>query len=359
MRLLVLGSGSQLGRELAALLKQRGVAHQLVETRELELSRKQDIIRLIGRYKPNQVINAASYSNLSKAEEDEEAANLCDLINTEGVSKLAEVCASLDLPLIHHSSSSVFDGEKLRPYEEEDETGPQSRYGLSKWYGERAVRDTLDQHVIIRTDWLFSVYRDRFFRLHIDACKENDGHTEVMDHRFSPTAAADAARVFLAVAEQVDCQAQVWGTYHYCALQPMSEAQFVDAFLREAMNYDPALKKLEDKIEIAVRPTEAPYIANTALNCQKIMETFGIKQRSRSGEVGRVLKTIYGIADEADYSEPSVIRDEIPEPENPISSGKRAAKSRKASENTNSSQMSMQPRQAKQSKKSAGAKGSS
>lgn len=343
------------------MLTQRGVVHQLVETRELELSRKQDIIRLIGRYKPNQVINAASYSNLSKAEEDEEAANLCDLINTEGVSKLAEVCASLDLPLIHHSSSSVFDGEKLRPYEEEDETGPESRYGLSKWYGERAVRETLDQHIIIRTDWLFSVYRDHFFRLHIDACKEKQGHTEVMDHRFSPTAAADAARVFLAVAEQVDCQAQVWGTYHYCALQPMSEAQFVNAFLREAMDYDPALKKLEDAIEIAVRPAEPPYIANTALNCQKIMETFGIKQRSRSGEVSRVLKAIYGITDETGYSEPSVIRDEIPEPDNPVSSGKRAAKSHKAGESKSASQKSRQAKQVKQSKqvkKSAGTKGS-
>ena len=354
MRLLVLGSGSQLGRELAALLKQRGVAHQLVETRELELSRKQDIIRLIARYKPNQVINAASYSNLSKAEEDEEAANLCDLINTEGVSKLAEVCASLDLPLIHHSSSSVFDGEKSRPYEEEDETGPESRYGLSKWYGERAVRDTLDQHVIIRTDWLFSVYRDHFFRLHIDACKENQGHTEVMDHRFSPTSAADAARVFLAVAEQVDCQAKVWGTYHYCALQPMSEAQFVDAFLREAMDYDPVLKKLEDNIEVEVRPVEPPYIANTTLNCQKIMETFGIKQRSRSGEVSRVLKAIYGIVDDQDYREPPVIRDEIPEPDNPVSVGKRRAA--KPSKGGGSKSSSQKP---KQSNKSAAAKRSS
>lgn len=329
MRLLVLGSGSQLGKELAALLERRGVTHRMVDTRELELPRKQDVIRLISRYKPDQVINVASYSNLREAEEDAAAAVLCDRINTEGVSVLAGICASLDMPLIHHSSSAVFDGLKPRPYKEEDETAPASRYGLSKWYGERAIRETLKHHVIIRTDWLFSVYRDRFFREHIAVCKENRGHTEVMDHRFSPTPAADAARVFLAVAEQLDCRPEVWGTYHYCALQPLSEAHFVDTFLREAMHYDPELAGLEERLEVSVRPVELPYIANSVLGSQKIMETFGIKQRSRTGEVSRVLKSLYGIVDERDYSVPAVIRDEIPEPENPAPAAtRRAVKSR-------------------------------
>lgn len=311
------------------LLERRGVTHRMVDTRELELSRKQDVIRLISHYKADQVINVSSYSNLREAEEDPAAAELCDRLNTEGMSTLAEVCASLDIPLIHHSSSAVFDGQKPRPYEEEDETAPVSRYGHCKWYGERAIREALGHHVIIRTDWLFSIYRDRFFREHIAVCKENRGHTEVMDHRFSPTPAADAARVFLAVAEQLDCRPEVWGTYHYCALQPMSEAHFVDTLLREAIHYDPELAGLEERLEVSVRPVELPNIANSVLGSQKIMETFGIKQRARTGEVSRVLKSLYGIVDERDYSEPAVIRDEIPEPENPAPAGtRRAAKSR-------------------------------
>ena len=304
MRLLVLGASSQLGCELGALLQQRGVDHEVVGSSGTELLKKQNVIRLLGRYKPDQVINVASYSNLSKAESDPEAAEQCDLINTQGVSTLAEVCEKLDIPLIHHSSSYVFDGQKLRPYEEEEQTNPVCRYGLSKWYGERAVRDILKHHVILRTDWMFSIHRNRFFRLHIEACKHNAGKTEVMRHRFSPTPAADVARVMLAIAQQVNCQADAWGTYHYSALQPMSEEHFVETLLREAVRYDPALAKLEAQFEIAVKEVEPPYIPNTTLNCQKIMETFGIKQRSRAAEVTRVLKALYGIEDPAPVPPP-------------------------------------------------------
>lgn len=323
MKLLILGSNSQLGRALEALLGSLGIGFHGVDGREIELPRKQDVIRLISRHKPDQVINVASYTNLVKAENDPEAAALCDIVNTQGVSVLAEVCSQLDIPLLHHSSSYVFDGQKLRPYEEDEATNPVCRYGLSKWYGERAIRDSWEKHVIVRTDWLFSTWRDNFFRQHIEACKANGGVTAVMNHRFSPTPASDAARVFVAIARQVDCQASVWGTYHYSALQPMTEEHFVETVLKEAMKHDPALASLADSISIKLKPVSLPYIANTTLASQKVMDTFGIKPRSRASELVRVIRNIYepdlagaGSADEVpagDAALPAVNKDKKPQ----------------------------------------------
>lgn len=313
MRLLVLGANSQLGLALTRLLQTQGVDFQALATAELNLLKQADVVKAVSRISPTQIINVASYSNLEKAENDPEAARECDIVNTRGVSTLAEVCKHLNVPLLHHSSSFVFDGQKVHPYSESDETNPVCRYGLSKWYGERAIRDALPLHVILRTDWIFSRERTHFFEMHIAACKRNKGRHEVMNHRFSPTPAADVARVFLAIARQVDCVADVWGTYHYCALQPMSQEHFVEQILHEAGKYDPELAAVLPQLQVTKLPVQKPYIPNSVLSAQLIFETFGIKQRSRAGELTALLQQLYGI----EQPEPQLISDEgdaAPEP---------------------------------------------
>jgi dTDP-4-dehydrorhamnose reductase len=305
VKLLVLGANSLLGAALARLLHTQGVEFQALASTELNLLKQAEVVKAIGRLQPTQVINVATYSNLEKAESDPEAARECDIVNTRGVSTLAEVCKHLSLPLLHHSSSFVFDGQKVHPYTEDDETNPVCRYGQSKWYGERAIRAALPMHVILRTDWIFSRERPNFFQLHIDACKRNCGRIEVMNHRFSPTPAADVARVVLAIARQVDCAADVWGIYHYCALQPMSQEHFVEQFLHEAAKYDQELAECLSTLQITKLPVQKPYVPNTVLSAQRIFETFGIKQRSRAGELVALVQHLYGI--------------EPPEPQLPLS----------------------------------------
>lgn len=292
MKLLVIGSGSQVGQELTRLLADQGVDYSALGVDEIDFSNQADLLKATARINPTQVINAASFADIEKAEIDPVAGKQCELINTLGPSALAEVCHTLKLPLIHHSSSFVFDGSKPQPYAEDSETNPLSRYGLSKWYGERAIQDVLQEFIILRTDWVFSTHRADYFRTHIENCKKNNGKLEVMGHRFSPTPASDIARVILAIARQLDCNAEPWGIYHYCALQAVSEEQFVDLVLHEAAQSDGALKKKLEHLEINIIPLEKPYISNSALSCQKIMETFGIKQRSRAGEVSKIIKSL-------------------------------------------------------------------
>lgn len=293
MKLLVYGANSLLGKALVRLLQSQGVEHHALDTQEINLLKKMEVIKAFNSIKADQVINVATYSNLEKAEFDPEAAKECDIVNTRGVSILAEACKHLDLPLFHHSSSFVFDGLKTHPYTEDDTTNPLSRYGMSKWYGERAIREVLPHHIILRTDWLFSRESPAFFLKHIENCKRQGGKLEIVNHRFSPTPAPDVARVILAMARQLDCAAEVWGTYHYCALQPMSQEHFVEYFLQEAGKYDETLAQCVGKLQITKLPVQLPYIANTVLASQRLFESFGIKQRSRAQEINALLQNIY------------------------------------------------------------------
>lgn len=295
MKLLLLGAESQLGTALTRVLQEQHIDHAVLATDELDLLKQMEVLKKVTRNSPTQVIHLSFSIGLAQAENDPDAASRFDIINTRGLSTLAEVCRHLNLPLLHQSSSYVFDGQKVHPYSELDETNPACRYGQSKWYGERAIRDTLPAHVILRTDWMFSKERNRYFRDHIAACKQGSGKIAVMSNRFSPTPARDVALVLLAIAKQVDCAAEVWGTYHYCALQPMSQDHFVENFLQEAARYDEELAIAVKTLQITRLPVHLPYIPNSALNCQRIFDTFGIKQRSRAAELSRLVQDIYGI----------------------------------------------------------------
>ena len=99
----------------------------------------------------------------------------------------------------------------------------------------------------------------------------------------------------MGIVYQVDCHAEVWGTYHYNAMQPVNQDGFVMHVLEEAAKLDKELEKILPELEIELLPVERPYIRNSALNCAKIMATFGIKQRSRGEGVTGVINEIYGI----------------------------------------------------------------
>lgn len=299
MKLLVFGANSQLGRELCDLLAGQEVDFVPLMTDEVDVLQQKDVVKAVSRANPTQLINVSTYSNLQKAEADAEAARLCDQVNTDGVTALARVCKQLGIPILHHSSSYVFDGKKKETYTEEDETNPTCRYGRSKWYGERTLREETDNHIILRTDWLFSRHRGNYFQNLIDTCRQQKGKVSVVDNRFSPTPAADVARVILGIARQVDCNASVWGTYHYNAMQPVNQDAFVQMVLEEAARHDKRLEKVMPDLAIDLLPVEAPYIQNSALNCARIMATFGIKQRSRGAGVVSVIESLYGIRPKA------------------------------------------------------------
>jgi dTDP-4-dehydrorhamnose reductase len=292
VNLLILGADSPVGQALVEALVREDQVHTALATEEFLSLQKPELVKTLSRLNPTQVIYVASFDDIAAAESDADAARRCDQVNTLGAAEVAEVCQKLQVPLLHHSSSQVFDGRKVHPYREEDETNPQSRYGQSKLGAERAIRELLPTHVILRTDWVFDTSKSGYFENLLTSVRQNEGKLVVRNQRFCPTPSADVARVLLGITRQVDCQAEVWGVYHYCALQPVAQETFVEQVIQEAAKYDPELSALLPQLQISKEAVEAPWIANSVVGTQKIFETFGIKQRSRAAALTAVLQKL-------------------------------------------------------------------
>ena len=110
---------------------------------------------------PSAIVNAAGYTAVDQAETDIDAALRA---NRDGAAVLAEAASSAEVPLVQISTDYVFDGAKRTPYREDDPVAPLNVYGLSKEAGERLVRSTCPQHLILRTSWVFSPHGTNFVR---------------------------------------------------------------------------------------------------------------------------------------------------------------------------------------------------
>jgi dTDP-4-dehydrorhamnose reductase len=300
VKLLVVGAESQTGAALETLLEvlkqQQGIESCKLAASKVNLLEKAEVEAAVRRLAPTQIINVTAFNaigDIELAEHDASVAQRCHEWNTVIPAVLAEVASTVGVPLIHHSSSLVFDGAKVHPYSEEDSVSPQSCYARAKWEGEQAIRKVLMEHIILRTDWVFSVEHSQFFQRYIDACKKQQGQLTILQNRFSPTPASDVARILVGIAQQLDCGADGWGTYHYCAQQPLSQEAFVEQILQEAARYDDALAQELPKLQIGKQPVVLPYIANSVVNGKKLFETFGIKARSRNAEVSAAVRALY------------------------------------------------------------------
>ena len=150
MRIVVTGSGGQLGSELCRQLGSGAVGLDLPD---FDLTDRDWVVRTLTEIAPQAVINAAGFTQVDKAEEQVE---LCRAVNVQGVAHLAEACRRLDCPLVEISTDYVFGGDAGRrvPYRETDEPRPLGVYGRSKLEGERRAA-MWHKRYIVRTCGLY------------------------------------------------------------------------------------------------------------------------------------------------------------------------------------------------------------
>jgi dTDP-4-dehydrorhamnose reductase len=135
------------------------------------------------------LVQAAAYTKVDLAEEQEEAA-LC--VNGVFAQAAARVCEDLDIDLVYLSSDYVFDGAAGRPYREWDAPNPQGAYARSKLAGEEAAR-RIARHHVVRTSWLFGNHGPNFVATIVRAARERPELRVVDDQHGSPTYTVDLA----------------------------------------------------------------------------------------------------------------------------------------------------------------------
>lgn len=160
MTLLVFGQSGQVARELAQIVPNA----VFLSRAEVDLSDPEECAKIIAAQVPHAVINAAAYTNVDRAEIEEEKATI---INGAAPGAMARTCADLDIPFVHISTDYVFDGAGEASFDPNHVTEPLGAYGRSKLAGEAAVEAAGGRYVILRTSWVFSAHGQKIGRAHV------------------------------------------------------------------------------------------------------------------------------------------------------------------------------------------------
>ena len=282
--ILVFGQSGQVAKELQS--------HRHVVTLgrgQVDLCIPQTCVEAIRRYKPCAVINAAAYTAVDNAEQEEQLANA---INGYAPGAIASACFAQGIPLVHISTDYVFDGSGTTPWSVSDIPNPQNAYGRSKLKGEQAIKASGCIHAILRTSWVVSAHGNNFIKTMRRLSKTRDRITVVDDQIGGPTCARDIAWTCLSIAEQLIQDPRKSGTYHYAGQPNVSWYQFANVLFEEMK-----CKTFMSPIQTQNYPTPALRPLNSRLDCKITCNTFGVVRPFWQDGVRKIL----GELDAEDY----------------------------------------------------------
>ena len=268
MRILVVGADGMLGQDVVREFSEdhelsTSTLEGLGDAHALDMTRMEDVRRVIEQLKPDLVINCAAHTAVDRCEEEEE---LAFRINGEGPGNLARACAANDARLFHISTDYVFDGEKGEPYVEEDHPNPRSVYGSSKLAGERAVMESGCEYFMGRIQWLYGAGGPNFAETMLGLTEKCPSLKVVDDQRGCPTWTVEVARCMRRILELGEP-----GLYHMSARGETTWFGFTQALLRAAGKGDFPLEPCAT--EEFPRPAHRPR--NSVLNNAHLARTIG------------------------------------------------------------------------------------
>jgi dTDP-4-dehydrorhamnose reductase len=293
LKILLVGRNGQVGRELNALLPPLGEV-VAVGREQMDLTRPDEIRRLVRATRPNLIVNAAAYTAVDLAEKEESTARA---INAEAPGVLAAEAKKIGAALVHYSTDYVFDGSKQTPYEEDDAPNPLNAYGRTKLAGETAVRESGASHLIFRTGWVYSSEGRNFPLTILKLATQNEELKIVSDQFGAPTSSREIARATIEVLDQImdpranhPSKLDVTGTYHMTASGETNWYEFAKAILVEASharrdvswlaaatNGRPLIAQRIVEIRSEDYPTAARRPAYSVLSNARLAETFDVR----------------------------------------------------------------------------------
>ena len=222
MRIVVTGSGGQLGRELCRILANETLIPKDLPEFDLAQAAAEGQIQ---DAKPDVVIHAGAYTDVDGAERTPEIAMA---VNRDGATRVARAAARVGARLIYVSTDYVFDGTATAPYTEEDVANPLNAYGMSKWLGEQAVLASGADALVVRTAWLYGHHGKNFVKSIMSAARREPALRVVSDQRGCPTFAEDLASALITLIAK-----NVRGVIHVTNRGDCTWHEFAEAIVRE------------------------------------------------------------------------------------------------------------------------------
>ncbi|KSV72520.1 hypothetical protein N182_29440 [Sinorhizobium sp. GL2] len=274
-RIVVTGLTGQVVQSLVEQGKSRGDFEVVPLGRpQLDLEDPSGIEGVVRAAAPDVIVSAAAYTAVDHAETDPTRAYA---VNAVAPQELARVANASDIPIIHLSTDYVFDGTKSTPYVEGDTACPVNVYGKSKWEGERSVAAGTDNHVILRTAWIYSPFGRNFVRTIIRNARNRPELSVVKDQAGNPTSALDLATAIIGVAKNVlaSDERALRGTFHLAGTGDASWAEVAEEILALSRGLGGPFARV-NRILTTDYPTAAARPSNSRLDCNKIARHHGI-----------------------------------------------------------------------------------
>jgi dTDP-4-dehydrorhamnose reductase len=275
MRILVTGKHGQVDTSLQALGDQMGLDIHRIGLPEIDLSKPETLEAAVREIAPHVIISSAAYTAVDKAESE---IDLAQRINGDAPGELARLAAELNIPILHLSTDYVFAGDKDGAYNETDTPAPVSVYGKTKLSGEEQIRAATDNHIILRTAWVYSPYGNNFVKTMLRLGETRDELNIVADQHGCPTYAPEIARALLAIAQQVaiDSDPTIRGTFHLTGQGETTWAEFATAIFAGASARGRNPVRV-NPITTADYPTPAKRPANSRLDGNKLDDIYGLR----------------------------------------------------------------------------------
>ncbi|MTI02894.1 dTDP-4-dehydrorhamnose reductase [Roseibium sp. RKSG952] len=262
--LLVFGKTGQVAHELTSLAPDA----VFLPRSAVDLSDPEACEAAIRQHTPRAVINAAAYTAVDKAEEEDALAHV---INGEAPVAMARAAAALGCPLVHISTDYVFDGQGETPWSPIDPVNPQNAYGRSKLAGEKGIAASGATYAILRTSWVFSGHGNNFLKTMLRLSETRDALSIVDDQIGGPTPARAIAQACLAIAEQLCEDSGKSGIYHFSGAPDVSWKDFAsEIFSIAGRTVDVT------GIPTADYPTPATRPMNSRMDCSTTEAVFGV-----------------------------------------------------------------------------------
>lgn len=287
MNILVTGANGQLGNCIRNASKNSTDNYIFTDVAELDITDAEAVARMVKDNDINIIINCAAYTNVDKAEDD---ADFAELLNAGAVRNLAEAIKANDGTLIHVSTDYVFGGNAGNtPRGENEPANPTGVYGLTKLHGEQAIAATGCKALIFRTAWLYSEYGKNFVKTMLNLTSTKPELKVVFDQAGTPTYAQDLADAIVSIINRGEYEGNE-GIYHYsnegvcswfdftkmiadiagndlCDIQPCHSSEFPSKVIRPSYS---VLDKTKFKETFSLK---VPYWTDSLKTCINNLKT--------------------------------------------------------------------------------------
>lgn len=269
MNILVFGYNGQVATELRAVTA-AGLQLTTLDRTAADLCDPAACAAAIVAHGPDAVINAAAYTAVDRAEEDEATAYV---INAKAPAAMAQACLSLGIPFVTLSTDYVFAGTCEAPWRAGDPTGPIGAYGRTKQAGEHAVAQVGGAWAVLRTSWVVSAHGSNFVKTMLRLGAERPAISVVSDQIGGPTGAADIAQACVTIARTLKTAPHMSGVYYFAGAPDTSWADFARAIFAKA-----GVTCQVTDIPSTDYPTPAKRPLNSRMDCRATTSTFGIER---------------------------------------------------------------------------------